>query len=296
MPGINKERVGQIVKEALEVLAENEGHLPTRDVIQKTEKKLKLTEYERAVYEKSGYIRWQSVLHFYSIDCVKAGWLRKHKGVWYLTDEGRQALKLDPLSLIQSATEKYKEWRQSQPEPQLEEVGEPTGEPAIARKTAFEQAVSMARAEIEDHIHSLGPYEFQDLVAALLRGMGYYTPFIAAPGKDLGVDILAYKDPFGSTAPRVKVQVKHRRNQKVTAKEVRELVSLLAKEGDAGLIVSSGGFTADAEVEIRRSARHVEKVDLNDLITLWDDHYDRMKEEDRAYLPLRRVPFLAPRD
>jgi hypothetical protein len=40
-----------------------------------------------------------------------------------------------------------------------------------ATASALENAESMARSEIEDHINALGPYEFQDLVAALLRGM-----------------------------------------------------------------------------------------------------------------------------
>ncbi len=35
------------------------------------------------------------------------------------------------------------------------------------------------------------------MVAALLRAMGYYTPFISPRGKDGGVDILAYQDPIG---------------------------------------------------------------------------------------------------
>jgi predicted Mrr-cat superfamily restriction endonuclease len=39
------------------------------------------------------------------------------------------------------------------------------------------------------------------------------------------------------------VQVKHR-DQKVAAKDVRELEGLLRKEGDIGLIVSSAGFTS----------------------------------------------------
>jgi hypothetical protein len=39
-------------------------------------------------------------------------------------------------------------------------------------------------------------------------------------------------------------------NQKITVKEVRELEGLLRKEGDIGLIVSSGGFTPDAEKEM----------------------------------------------
>ena len=99
---------------------------------------------------------------------------------------------------------------------------------------------------------------------------------------------------WGALPPRLKIQVKHRQKQKVAVNEVRELVSLLTKDGDAGLIVSSGGFTSDAEAEIRRASRHVEKMDLNDLIKLWDDHYDEMDEKDRRLMPLRRIAFLAP--
>src|SRR5262249_52805928 len=133
--------------------------------------------------------------------------------------------------------------------------------------TAFENAQANARAEIEKYINALGPYEFQDFVAAMLRGMGYYTPFVAPKGKDGGIDIVAYRDPLGSVPPRLKVQVKHR-DDKVTVKEVRELISLLTKPGDAGLIVSSGGFTSEAEMEIRRSSSHVEKIDLTRLVEL----------------------------
>jgi restriction system protein len=63
--------------------------------------------------------------------------------------------------------------------------------------------------------------------------MGYYMPFVAPRGKDGGVDIPAYRDPVGSVPPRLKVQVKHR-EQKVNVSEVRELMGLLAKEGDVG--------------------------------------------------------------
>jgi hypothetical protein len=51
--------------------------------------------------------------------------------------------------------------------------------------------------------------------------------------------VLAYKDPLGVTAPRIKVQVKHRR-QKLAVRKLRELEALLREEGDIGLIVSSG--------------------------------------------------------
>jgi len=70
----------------------------------------------------------------------------------------------------------------------------------------------------------------------------------------------------------------------------------LAKDGDVELIVSSGGFTPDAEAAIRSSAKHIEKIDLNDLIKKWDEHYDRMKEEDRRLMPVKRIAFLAPEE
>src|SRR3712207_7764782 len=63
------------------------------------------------------------------------------------------------------------------------------------------------------HIASLGPYDFQNLVAELLRAMGYHVPHVSPPGPDGGIDIMAYRDPLGTTAPRIKVQVKHRQSK-----------------------------------------------------------------------------------
>jgi restriction system protein len=303
LPTITQERIGEFVKTAFQILAENDSRLPSRDVIRLAEPRLHLNDHEREQLP-SGVVRWQNALHWYTVDSVKAGWLIKRNGVWYLTDEGRKAISLDPLTFFKTAGQKYEEAiaaRQvSAPAIVHEKAGVivdvAVGEEAISRATAtaVENAESMARSEIEDYIDSLGPYAFQDLVAALLRGMGYFTPFVAPRGKDGGLDILAYRDPLGRTAPRLKVQVKHRED-KVKVGEVRELVRLLTRDGDAGLIVSSGGFTSDAESEIRRAPRHVEKIDLNDLIQMWDDHYDQMQEEDRRLMPLKRVAFLAPK-
>jgi restriction system protein len=299
---ITQERLGEFVKTALQVLSENGGQLASRTVIQLAEPRLRLNEHEKESLP-SGVVRWENALHWYTVDAVKAGWLIKRNGVWYLTEEGQKALSLDPLTFFKTADQKYKKAlaaRKLSPPVAVPEKGTVTPNPMLDEElisrntvTAFDNAESLARAEIENYINALGPYEFQDFVAALLRGMGYYTPFVAPRGKDGGIDILAYRDPLGSAAPRLKVQVKHR-DEKVTVKEVRELVSLLTKPGDAGLIVSSGGFTSDAEVEIRRSSSHVEKIDLNTLIEMWDEYYDEMDEKDKRLMPLKRIAFLAP--
>jgi restriction system protein len=288
------ERVGEIMRVVLTELKNAGGQARLKDLFERAEAKLNLSEYEREPYAKSGYVRWRAVVHFYSIDCVKAGYLQKSGGKWSLTQPGEEALKKPAGEFIRSAVEKYRAWKSTQPgmETETDDVESEDSE-KIVRQTAYEQAVEQARAEIEGHINNLGPYDFQRLVAELLTAMGYHVPFIAPPGRDGGIDIVAYKDPLGTSTPRIRVQVKHR-EQKLTVKEVRELEGLLRKEGDIGLIVSSGGFTSEVEREIRASSKHIETMDLDRLILLWQQYYDNVRESGKALLPLVKLYFLAP--
>jgi restriction system protein len=76
----SKKRAAVFIKAAFEALDAAGGSLPLRDVKREVAQRVTLTEHDRQVYEKTGYVRWESVLHFYSIDCVKAGFIRKHGG------------------------------------------------------------------------------------------------------------------------------------------------------------------------------------------------------------------------
>ena len=108
----SRELAGKVVYTALQILKEKGGQAPGRDVIGEVEKRVPLDDWARATYEKSGYIRWQSILHFYSIDCIKAGYLVKKKGVWYITPEGENALKLGDVGLLNAATAAYRKWKE----------------------------------------------------------------------------------------------------------------------------------------------------------------------------------------
>ena len=287
------ERVGEILHTVLSELKRVGGEAKLKEPLTLAEPKLALSDYEKGVYPKSGYVRWQSLAHFYSIDCVKAGYITKSGGRWKLTPAGEEALQQNPKAFILEALRKYREWRSSRPPPEPAEPAEEESEQAIVRQTAYDQAVEQARTEIEEYINNLGPYDFQKLVSELLLAMGYYVPFVAPPGRDGGIDIVAYKDPLGTSAPRLMVQVKHR-DSKFTAKEVRELEGLLRRDGDIGLIVSSAGFTTEVEREIRASTKHIETMDLDRLIELWQQHYDKLREAAKALLPLVQLFFLAP--
>ena len=62
---------------------------------------------------------------------------------------------------------------------------------------------------IEDRIAALDWRQMQELVAGILRGMGYKTT-VSADGPDRGVDIFASPDGLGLQEPRIFVEVKHR--------------------------------------------------------------------------------------
>ena len=262
------------------------------ELMEKVGHDVALTDWEIAKLKKTGAIRWQSIFSFYSIECVKACFLIKKKGVWYLTEEGEDAIKLGPARLFEAAQKAYKQWKAKQPKQPPNEAEETEETDADSITFEFEKTEETALDIIENYIAKKNPYEFQDCVAALLRGMGYYTPFIAPKGKDGGVDVLAYRDPIGTESPRIQVQVKHR-EASATAKEIRELVGLLKKGDNVGIFVSTGGFTSEAKNQARHAQVHVELIDLPRFINFWQEFYHKLTDEDKNFLPLKTIFFLA---
>ena len=61
---------------------------------------------------------------------------------------------------------------------------------------------------------------------------------------------------------------------------------------EAGLFVSTGGFTRDAIREARERAPHIRLIDLDDFLALWVRHYDALPDAARDRLRLAPVYFL----
>lgn len=138
----------------------------------------------------------------------------------------------------------------------------------------------------KDRVNRLKWDQMQELVAGLLRAMGYKTR-IAPAGPDRGVDVLASPDGFGFESPRIVVQVKHRANT-TGAEEIRSFLGGRHRD-DKGLYVSTGGFTKDARYEAERANIPVMLLDIDDLVKAIFRNYESMDLESQKLLPLRKI-------
>jgi len=295
MAETTRRRTGEFLRKLFEILLNQSDGMPARDALDALEKNFQLSEWETGAFPSGGR-RFENIVRFATVDCVKAGWLLKSKGRWSLTDSGKAAHKTytDPEAFYKQAVKLYHQWKSSRPdaEPSTEaEIEDDTSGKAVS--ITFEKAEEQAWDEIKHYLHVMQPFEFQELVADLLRAMGYHVSWISPPGKDGGIDIVAHTDPLGTRPPRIKVQVK-RKKDAVAVDGLRSFMALLGDD-DVGLFVTLGGFTKDAAEEARtQEKRKITLIDLETLFDLCVEHYTKLGDDARRRLPLRPIHFLAP--
>lgn len=152
----------------------------------------------------------------------------------------------------------------------------------------YEDVRGKADEQIADKIAHMDPFDFEELVAALLRSMGYFARR-TEKGPDRGVDVIATSDSLGLDSPRIKVQVKQR-SQRASVGDLRNFIATL-RPPDKGLFVSTGGFTREALYEADRAPQgtSVTTLKADEFIELLTEHYERLEPEARAMIPLKRV-------
>lgn len=171
------------------------------------------------------------------------------------------------------------------------ETQQPASEPSvededIEEDDLFKDIQARAIEFIKDHVTRLDWDEMQELVAGLLRAMGYKTR-VSPSGSDRGKDIVASPDGFGFESPRIVVEVKHR-GQAMGSQEIRSFLGGRHTD-DKGLYVSTGGFTKDAYYEAERANIPVTLMNIDDLVEAITEHYENLDIETKQLLPLKRM-------
>ena len=149
--------------------------------------------------------------------------------------------------------------------------------------------VQQAEDDIVRHMNrSLDGHDFADLVTELLEVQGYVSQS-STPGADGGVDILAGSGPLGFQEPRVCVQVKFT-SATVDVRVLRELQGVMRRtKAEHGLLVSWGGFKQSVLKEARDDHFYIRLWSQQDVLEQIYRHYDKLSEEWRARVPLRRI-------
>ena len=80
------------------------------DVIKTMEKTVEFTDRELSL-NPSGAVRWKVFLPFGIIPPVKFGWLKRDKGIFWMTEKGKAALSMDPAAMSDEIKKLWHEWK-----------------------------------------------------------------------------------------------------------------------------------------------------------------------------------------
>jgi restriction system protein len=292
MAHVTRQRNGELLRNLFQILLQHPDGLPAREALAKLRTQVKPTTWEEGRFE-SGVSRFDQIVRFATVDAKKAGWMLKEKGQWAVTEEGREALKQFPDNdaFFGRAKQLYAQWRKGIKESGVAASEVSEVEVEKSPEIILEQVEEQAWAEIQQYLRDMPPYDFQELVASLLRAMGHHVPWVAPPGKDGGFDILAWTDPLGIRTPRIKVQVR-RVGQNINVDQIRAFAGLLGDD-EVGLFVTTSDFTKDAQEAARtHTKKQVTLVNFRRLIELLLEHHERLDEKGEHLFPLRKVYLL----
>jgi len=153
-------------------------------------------------------------------------------------------------------------------DPDLEELG-------------HTQIIKLIEAKFKGH-------NLTRLVTAILNAQGY-TCWQSPEGADGGADILAGDGPMGFGNQRICVEVKSG-DGLVDRPTVDKLMGAMTKfNAPQGLFVAWGGFKSNVQKELASSFFRVRLWTQHDLLEQLFLNYERLDEEIKAELPLKRI-------
>jgi restriction system protein len=280
MTEIAPQRIGEFLRIVFVRLWHEGSGLSVGDIMAYVPRATPLTDYEKEDFPATHTPRYARVIRLATIPYVKAGWLMKNKGRWFLTDEGKRACKsfTSADAFYQEAGRMFDEWRQNR----------------SLQALVTEEAEEMAWEQIRTYLQEMKPYEFQMLAEDLLTAMGYHVDWVAPPEKERGfVNFVIYTDLLGLSTTRIKVHVMHG-GQPVLLEGLKAFTSFLGPE-EAGIFISSGGFTRNVKEDVQaQRPNKIALIDLENFFDLWVEYYAKLTNAGRQRFPLRSIHFLSP--
>lgn len=135
-------------------------------------------------------------------------------------------------------------------------------------------------------------HNLERLIDSILRAKGY-TTYHSPKGTDGGVDILASNGNLGFGGEKICVQVKSQ-DTPVDRQTLDQLGGVMNNFGaDYGLLVSWSGFNSNVIKERAKQFFRIRFWDANDILQNLFENYERIDDEIKAEIPLKRVWMLS---
>jgi restriction system protein len=228
--------------------------------------------------------------------------LRQYRPVkWFATDIPRSTLPQDilysfgPQTICRiDAEERIRAmakngWKPESTRPRRASTRDDEGEEAAETVQPLIDLEASARDEIAKRIgKKYKGHAMAWLVEKVLNAQGY-TTYRSPEGPDYGIDIMAAPGKLGFGQPRIVVQVKSG-DTPIDRATVDQLIGAMQNvHAEQGLFVSWGGFKSSVEKETARQFFRVRLWDQRALIDQILEHYDKLDEDLRTELPLKRI-------
>lgn len=187
-------------------------------------------------------------------------------------------------------------WKSTGAAPRMITNGDEDQEATDESTAADLDLEQIARDQIARQMYArFASHGLEDLVEAVLNAQGFTTHH-SGKGPDGGIDILAAPETLGFGHPRICVQVKSQTTP-LERPVLDQLVGTMQHVGaDQGLLVCWGGFKKTILQEVPRLFFKVRLWDQNDLIDQFLAVYDKLDDDIRAEIPLKRVWTVAVTD
>ena len=129
----------------------------------------------------------------------------------------------------------------------------------------------------------------------ILKAQGY-TTYRSPEGADGGADILAGSGPLGFASPRLCVEVKSEATA-IGREPLDKLLGAMTKfNADQGLFVAWGGFKGNVQKELATQFFRLRLWSQKELLEQLFEQYERLDDDLKAELPLKRVWMVAAQD
>lgn len=163
------------------------------------------------------------------------------RGVWAVTDEGRRLTEADMASIVTKVRSMQRQGGRRRPR---------RNGPGVAESAPGATTDRAWKDELLDVLVSMTPDAFERLSQRLLREAGFISVEVKGRSGDGGIDGMGVLRMSLLSFP-VFFQCKRYRGS-VGPSFVRDFRGAMAGRGDKGLLITTGTFSRDAELEARR--------------------------------------------